>query len=154
MPCSFYLREEKLHGTEMRGKVVDNSLIYLLDDFKLKGIGSNIHNKEKKIYRENGFYQIHLKAAYDGLIYWPHSKFKFVDPHAETSLVAQWKAYVADSQGLNLNGKDYLGVIKNVVSFKDIEKKYLMPEDVTKPKFTDWLSTKEISLNSKMYKNL
>lgn len=153
--CSYFLRDGRIYGTEsLRGKVVDNSLTYLEDRYKRIGIGSKIHDKEKKIYKDNNFLQIHLTAMYDGLVYWPSKKFKFVRPHDETMLVAQWKAYVADAAGLGLNGKAYLDVIKNVVLLSQIDKQYLLPSDVTKLPFTEWLSTKNVTLNSKMYKNL
>ena len=54
--CSYFLRDERLHGTTgegMRGKVVENSLIVLHNAYKRKGIGSKIHDKEKKIYKSH-----------------------------------------------------------------------------------------------------
>jgi len=154
-----YYNSYQLIGFNSSDKVVEHSLFILKDKFQSKNscrlnngqsISETIHEKEKNIYASLDFKQIHLKAAWDGVIRWKLLGFEYKYPFSETDIVNHWKTYVAEVLGYN--GKDYYDIIKGKTKIRDIKKEYLLPQ--TGQCFTDWLASKDYVQEVPMYKNL
>lgn len=154
-----YYNNYPLIGFGSSNKVVEHSLFILNDEFqsknscklnKGKSISETLHKKELEVYEAQGFKQIHLKAAWDGVIRWRLLGFDYKYDFSEQSIVNHWKNYV--NEELEYTGKSYYDIIKGKTRISDIKKEYLLPG--TKKCFTDWLADKDYVQEVPMYKNL
>lgn len=103
-----YYREKRLYSRENQfGKVAEHKYFILKDNFQRKKIASKVHKKELTTYVKNEFDEIHLEAAWDGLVVWKKMLYKFAN-HIDENLI-------------KIAIHRYLKEVKNM-SIEDIEK--------------------------------
>lgn len=159
-----YYRNKSYLKKEGSGKVAEHVQCYFHDKYKSFGLGSKLSKREKKVYLENNFSQIHLNnASADGIIVWRKLGFEYVDENTERIILSLWHAYLTDELNLNkTNLKEYINLINNILTIKAIDKKYLYEGlPANKRTFTKWYSDKvnnddnlDKEISTQMYYNL
>jgi hypothetical protein len=146
----YYHDNYPLIASTRSGKVASHFLFVLNNDYRGRGIATNIHDKEYDTYLFLGFEQIQLKASWDGVIVWKKLDFEYKYSSSEDTIIAKWKEYI--NSELGYSGKDFFDIIKNITTIDQIKRKYLRP--VGAKSFTDWLNEQDIMQEVPMYKNV
>ena len=115
------------------GKVVEHCYFVLREEHKGKGIGEKVNKKEFIKYKEKEIDQVQLCAAWDGLTYWAHRRFKYVSREEEKMLLAKLKEYLINIKKISEAEYDAI----KFTSIANIERKYFYMDDGSS--FTDWL---------------
>lgn len=84
----------------MVGKVAHNKFFALNDEFKKKGIGKAVHQRECIEYANIGVQEIQITAYWDGVVFWPLNHFKIEDESNDLELCKRWFAFVRANDGL------------------------------------------------------
>lgn len=107
-----YFREKPLFSKESQnGKVVKHEYFILKDEHQSKGIAKKIHVKELEAYRRNGFDEIQLDAAWDGLVVWNKLFYKFASARDESLVKIAIQKYLREVKNMSL--EEIEKVIKN-----------------------------------------
>ena len=98
-----YFREKPLFSKKSQsGKVVKHEYFILKDEYQSKGIAKKIHVKELEAYRRNGFDEIQLDAAWDGLVVWKKLFYKFVSARDENLVKIAIQRYLREVKNMSI----------------------------------------------------
>ena len=98
-----YFREKELYSDKTStGKVVKHEYFILKDEFQGKKIVSNIHPKEMDSYRVNGFLEIQLDAAWDGLVVWKTMFYQFANVRDENFIKIAIQRYLREVKSMTI----------------------------------------------------
>lgn len=98
-----YFREKPLFSKESQnGKVVKHEYFILKDEYQSKGIAKIIHVKELEAYRRNGFDEIQLDAAWDGLVVWKKLFYKFASTRDENLVKIAIQRYLREVKNMSI----------------------------------------------------
>lgn len=81
-----YQASKPLYNSNEHGKVANHKWFVLKEEYRNQKISSKIQVNELDTYRECGIKQVHLDAAYEGIIVWSKSGFKFVTQSDENKI--------------------------------------------------------------------
>jgi len=128
------------------GKVVENKLFVLEDNYRGKKITEKFHKKELEIYTHNQFIEIQLDAAWNGITHWPKLGFEFykLDEY-DYKLYTLWSTFFSESFALGPEEKEK--VLIKYTSYRSVPKKY-------KKGFGTWLLNNGINKAFPMYKTI
>lgn len=143
------LKDERLCGTQGRGKVAKLHNIRIKPDKKSKGLGKDLHLQQLSVLKTQNFNELQLSAQWDGVIAWPSLLFKFQNEDEEDELLEQITNYMLDVLGYNT--KKVARIMSTYDGIPSISK-LLRPND--KDWFTKWYQETERSLEFKMYKEV
>jgi len=149
--CRIYHQNALLKSFSGRGKVAEHKLFYLHPQYRGNGIANNLSFNEDNTYRRNGFIEIQLQAAWDGIVVWQKKGFQYVSPKTEYKVITAWRVYFTNVFN-ELSLEEQADIIRQYKRIKDIPKKYLLPEG--KQSFTDWLDGKNLVPVDDMYRRL
>jgi hypothetical protein len=148
---SYYRDYPLIADSESTGKVVKHEYFILQETFRGKKIASAIHAKEIATYRLCDFKEIHLDAAWDGLIVWKKMFFKFKNPQAESFMKIAIQGYLKAVKGMSLD--EISKAIKNDPF--SISPSYLKDGTTANNDFYHWLErTRKRQVVIKMYKEI
>ena len=142
-----YYRDAPLRSIENGfGKVVENKLFVLEDNYRGKKITEKLHKKELEIYAHNQFIEIQLDAAWNGITHWPKLGFEFykLDEY-DYKLYTLWSTFFSESFALEPKEKEK--VLIKYTSYRSVPKKY-------KKGFGTWLLNNRINKAFPMYKTI
>lgn len=146
-----YFKEKELHSKNGNyGKVVKHDYFILKNEFHGNNIATKIHKNEIQSYKNNNFIEIHLDAAWDGLIVWKKLFFKFVNQKQENYIKMAIHLYLKNEKGFTI--QKIAEIIKN--NPFNINMEYLKSENGLD--FKDWVHNNphiKIGLAS-MYKEI
>lgn len=98
-----YFREKELYSDKtITGKVVKHEYFILKDEFQDKKIVSRIHPKEMDSYRSNSFVEIHLDAAWDGLVVWKKMLYQFASVRDENFIKIAIQRYLREVKNMTI----------------------------------------------------
>ena len=98
-----YFRNKELYSDKTTtGKVVKHEYFILKDEFQGKKIVSNIHPKEMDSYRANGFVEIQLDAAWDGLVVWKKMFYQFANVRDENFIKIAIQRYLREVKSMTI----------------------------------------------------
>ena len=144
-----YYKEKELWAKPGEvGKVVKHEYFILDDAFRGNGIAKKIHIREMDAYRTNGFQEIQLDAAWDGLIVWKKLYFHFKSPQDESLIKIAIQRYLREIK--NYGNEEIEKLIKP--SPFSISMNHLKDDSID---FKDWVYSnfRKIGL-AKMYKEV
>ncbi|GGD47585.1 hypothetical protein GCM10012288_22270 [Malaciobacter pacificus] len=147
----YFQNKQLFSDSSKSGKVVKHEYFMLKDEFQGKNIASNVHVKELETYKINGFLEIQLDAAWDGLVVWKKLFYNFATVRDENLIKVAIQRYLREVKNMSLEEIDK--AIKN--NPFSINPSYL--KDRTNPDndFKHWVykNCKGIGL-AKMYKEV
>jgi len=148
-----YHENYELRGTkELKvGKVALHQTFFLKEEYQKLGLATAIFEKEKDIYRENGFKEIHLDAVEDGVIVWRTLGYKYSDEDTEYMLMRWWYEYFT-TIFLDIPLKEQTIIAGKITKFEKIPKKYKIPNG--KITFSKWLRKDGLVTAEPMYYKL
>jgi hypothetical protein len=142
-------KENRLWGTQGRGKVAKLHNIRIKPDKKSIGLGKDLHIQQLSVLRAQNFNELQLSAQWDGVIAWPSLLFKFQNEDDEDELLEHISNYMLDV--LDYNIKKVARIMSTYDGIPSISK-LLKPND--KDWFTKWYQETDRSLEFKMYKEV
>lgn len=148
---TYFREKELLSKNSQNGKVVQHEYFILKDEFQGKKIVSKVHAKELESYRNNGFEEIQLDAAWDGLVVWKKLFYKFANSTHENFIKIGIQRYLREIKGMSL--EEIEKAIKN--NPFSINPSYLKDASNPSNDFRHWINRilqKQIVL--KMYKEV
>ena len=141
-----YYRNASLRSNESQGKIVVNKLLILKDRYRGKNITKEFHKKELEIYAANGFTEIQLEAAWNGITHWANLDFEFYMPDkCYPILYTLWSSFFME--GYVLPQKKKLDILIKYTNYALIPRKY-------KKGFGAWLINNNKNTAFPMYKVL
>ncbi len=145
---SYFRQKPLLSNASSSGKVVKHEYFILKDEFQGKKIASKVHAKEMEVYRNNGFVEIQLDAAWDGLVVWKKMLYKFASAKDENLIKIAIQRYLREVKRMSIS--EIEKAIKN--NPFSIHVSYLKDDSQD---FKEWIygSFNKIGL-AKMYKEL
>jgi hypothetical protein len=143
-----YYHDKELWSKEKSGKVAEHKYFILKEEYQSKGIGKQVHAKELDTYKKNGFDEIQLEAAWDGLVVWKRLFFNFKSKRDEDLIKIAIQRYLVEVKGL-ANSE-----IKSIIKSNpfSISSNYLKDNKID---FKEWVyEVKLIQTLVKLYKEL
>ena len=133
------------------GKVAEHKLFVLSESYRNKGIAKSLSRKEAAVYQRNGFNEVHLDAAWDGVVVWKKLGYEYVGKKDPAKIYNLWKNYLAQEFS-ELDIEERLKTIKKYATITDVPKKFLIPAE--KQSFGMWIEKKRKIFIVKMYKRV
>lgn len=143
-----YYKQAKLRAFEGVGKVAKHELFVLNEEHRDKGIAKAIAAQEEVVYRRNGFNEVHIDAAFDGVNVWKKLRYEFVYDSDKHKIFSAWRAYIMQVWP----DKEKLNIITKYQKIDDVPKKYMKPRGL--PSMGDWLIAKKVLPLIEMYKRI
>jgi len=133
------------------GKVALHQTFFLKEEYQRNGIADSFFMKEKSIYLDNGFKEIHLDAVEDGIIAWRSLGYEYLDENTEVNLMLKWYEYFYTTfEDIAISKRKYIA--HKTKNFKQVLRKYKVPND--RITFPEWLRSQSLVTSEPMFYKL
>ena len=118
-----YFRDLQLKTYSGTGKVAKHDLFVLKQDYRRKGFAKEFHKKELPIYKSKEFNEIHLDAAFDGVIVWKKLGYSYEEESQNITLLGIWKRYFMEMHD-DIPIQEKYTIMKGYKMLSDVPIKY------------------------------
>jgi len=148
-----YCQNYELRGTaeSILGKVVLCQTFFLEEEHQNLGLATSLFWKERDIYRNNNFNEIHLDAIEDGIIVWRSLGYNYLDDSTEANLMIRWYQYFVETFD-EISEQEQVKIIHKTKEFEQVLRKYKVPND--KITFPEWLRSNNLVTSEPMFYKL